>query len=158
MESLKTVDVEMQGVRLRIATEYADLVDYVRMHLPDHVAPGAGEPQIEVRVQWHEGPDIDPESLLVFPGQENLDRVGKRLLAGPDTLVWTNLLRIKNLVMKMQMQGDRLCIDAIYCYTPRAAKIETEPNYRFKKFFGLMSWFVFHPRWLGTSSTSAAST
>jgi hypothetical protein len=142
---LKSVDLEMQGVRLRIRTEYEDLIEYVRMHLPDHVVAETGQPHVQVNVQWHEGPGIDPDALLVFPGQEQLDRVGKRLLAGPDTLVWTNLLRIKNLVLRFQMQGEHLVIDAIYAYTPKASKIEAEPNYRYKKFFGLMSWFVFHP-------------
>ena len=36
-------------------------------------------------------------------------------------------------------------MDAIYHYSPRASKVEAEPNYRFKKFFGLMSWLVFYP-------------
>jgi hypothetical protein len=133
----------MQGVRLCIESEYPDLVDYVRMHLPDHVVE-AGDPHVTVCVQWFEaGAD---ESVLAFPDESQLDRVGKRLLAGPDTLVWTNLLRIKNLTLRLQMHaGDRLRIDARYLYAPRAAKVEAEPNYRYKKFFGLMSWFVFHP-------------
>jgi hypothetical protein len=142
---VNSVDLEMQGVRLRIHTAYGDLIDYVRLHLPDHVVPGGGTPHVQVNVEWHEGPDLDPDALLAFPGQEQLDRVGKRLLAGPETLVWTNLLRIKNLVLRFRMHGEHLEIDAIYAYTPKAAKLETEPNYRYKKFFGLMSWFVFHP-------------
>lgn len=140
---MKSIHLEMQGVHLQIDTDYADLLDYVRMHLPDHVAP-AGTPHVQVNVTWLEGDDVD-ESALVFEGQEELDRVGKRLLAGPDTLVWTNLLRIKNLVLRFRMDGERLTMDAIYRYAPRAAKVESEPNYRFKKFFGLMSWFVFYP-------------
>ena len=142
---MKSVDLDMQGVRLQIRSEYEDLVEYVRMHLPDHVTAGQAEPHIQVNVDWHEGRDLDAEALLVFPGQEALDRVGKRLLAGPDTLVWTNLLRIKNLSMRFRMHDDQLVIDAIYVYAPRASKLETEPNYKYKKFFGLMSWFVFHP-------------
>jgi hypothetical protein len=113
------------------------------MHLPDHVAP-AGKPHVQVNVQWLEGEGIDPETLS-FPGQERLDRVGKRLLAGPDTLVWTNLIRIKNLVLRFRMQDQQLCMDAIYLYAPRQAKVAAEPNYRYKKFFGLMSWLVFYP-------------
>ena len=137
------VVVEMQGVRLAVSSDYPDLVDYVRLHLPDHVTTG-GEPHVEVNVQWHEGAAADP-AALAFPGQEALDRVGKRLLAGPDTLVWTDTLRIKNLVLRFRMQGERLVMDARYAYTPRAAKLEEQPNYRYKKFFGLMSWFVFFP-------------
>jgi hypothetical protein len=140
---VKSIDLEMQGVRLRIASEYGDLVDYARMHLPDHLVT-AGEPHIEVNVRWLEGPEVDP-AALAFEGQGDLDRVGKRLLAGPDTLVWTDLLRIKNLVLRFRLDGERLIMDAIYRYAPKAAKLETEPNYRYKKFFGLMSWFVFHP-------------
>jgi hypothetical protein len=136
------VCVEMQGVRLCIESEYPDLVDYVRLHLPDHVTE-AGDPHVTVAVQWFES-DAD-ETVLEFPDQGRLDRVGKRLLAGPDRLVWTNLLRIKNLTLSLSMHGDRLHMDARYLYAPRAAKVEAEPNYRYKKFFGLMSWFVFYP-------------
>jgi hypothetical protein len=142
---VKSVDLEMQGVRLRIHTDYEDLVEYVRMHLPDHVAPAAAEPHVQVNVRWLEGSGHDPDQVLSFPGQGDLDRVGKRLLAGPDTLVWTNLLRVKNLVLRFTMQGERLTMDAIYLYAPKASKLESEPNYRYKKFFGLMSWFVFFP-------------
>jgi hypothetical protein len=142
---VKSVDLDMQGVRLQIRSEYADLIEYVRMHLPDHAVTAAAEPDVQVNVRWFEGAGLDPEDILVFPGQGELDRVGKRLLAGPDILVWTNLLRIKNLVLRFQVHGNRLVVDAIYLYAPRAAKVETEPNYRYKKFFGLMSWFVFHP-------------
>lgn len=140
---MKSVHVEMQGVRLQINTEYEDLLDYVRMHLPEHIAP-AGAPHVQINVQWLEGEGVDFETLS-FPGQESLDRVGKRLLAGPDTLVWTNLLRIKNLMLRFRMQGETLCMDALYVYAPRKAKVEAEPNYRYKKFFGLMSYFVFYP-------------
>jgi hypothetical protein len=133
----------MQGVRLQIDSDYADLTDYVRMHLPDHVVP-AGAPHVHVHVQWLEGDGIDPDTLT-FPGQETLDRVGKRLLAGRDTLVWTDLLRIKNLKLRFRMEGERLHVDALYLYAPRKAKVEAEPNYRYKKFFGLMNWFVFYP-------------
>ncbi len=141
---MKSIQLDMQGVRLQIATEYTDLLDYVRMHLPDHVSEAPGAPHVQINVRWLEGDGID-ESALVFDGQEKLDRVGKRLLAGPNELVWTNLLRIKNLVLRFRMDGDQLCMDAIYHYSPRASKVEAEPNYRFKKFFGLMSWFVFYP-------------
>lgn len=140
---MNRVCIEMQGVRLCIESQYTDLIDYVRLHLPDHVVE-AIDPHITVAVQWFEsGAD---ESVLTFTDEPQLDRVGKRLLAGPDVLVWTNLLRIKNLTLRMSMHGgDRLRIDARYLYAPRAAKVEAEPNYRYKKFFGLMSWFVFHP-------------
>jgi hypothetical protein len=137
------VVIEMQGVRLAVDSEYADLVDYVRLHLPDHVVD-AGEEQVEVSVCWLNGRREDGAEL-VFPGQEALDQVGKRLLAGPDTLVWTDTLRIKNLVLRFRMQGERLTMDARYAYAPRAAKLDEQPNYRYKKFFGLMSWFVFFP-------------
>jgi len=140
---VKDVCVEMQGVRLRIESDYEDLLDYVRMHLPDHVVVAA-DAHVTVHVAWFEGEDTD-ESVLEFPGQSQLDRVGKRLLAGPNELVWTNLLRIKNLTLRFQMAGEKLRIEARYRYAPRAAKVEAEPNYRYKKFFGLMSWFVFHP-------------
>src|SRR2546422_4968249 len=134
----------MQGVRLRIETEYGDLLDYVRMHLPDHIVE-TGEPQVRVNVRWMEGEGDPDDGLLSFPGQEQLDRVGKRLLAGPDTLVWTNLLRIKNLALRFRACGESLEMDALYFYAPRKAKLEAEPNYRYKKFFGLMSWLVFYP-------------
>jgi hypothetical protein len=134
----------MQGVRIQIDTDYEDLVDYVRMHLPDHLVP-AGAPHVQVNVRWIEGEGDPEDGLLDFEGQKDLDRVGKRLLAGPDTLVWTNLLRIKNLALRFRMQDETLTMDAIYFYAPRKAKLEAEPNYRYKKFFGLMSWFVFYP-------------
>jgi len=137
------VVIEMQGVRLAVCSDYEELVDYVRLHLPDHVTT-SGEPHVEVNVRWQEGAS-NGSAAPAFPGQEDLDRVGKRLLAGPDTLVWTDTLRIKNLVLRFRMQDERLTMDALYSYAPRAAKLEEQPNYRFKKFFGLMSWFVFFP-------------
>lgn len=141
---MNSVHLEMQGVHLQIDSSYEDLLDYVRMHLPDHIAPAAAAPHVRIAVRWLEGDGIDA-SALEFEGQDQLDRVGKRLLAGPNTLVWTDLLRIKNLVLRFRMEGEQLTMEAIYRYAPRAAKVEAEPNYRYKKFFGLMSWFVFYP-------------
>lgn len=140
---MKHICIEMQGVRLRVESEYGDLVDYVRMHLPDHVVDST-DPHVTVNATWFDGPEVD-ESALEFPGQERLDRVGKRLLAGPDELVWTNTLRVKNLTLRFRREDDHMFVDARYWYAPRASKLESEPNYRFKKFFGLMSWFVFYP-------------
>ncbi|MFQ5600917.1 MAG: hypothetical protein ACE5G2_10245 [Candidatus Krumholzibacteriia bacterium] len=140
---MKHVTLEMQGVRLQIRSAYEDLLHYVRLHVPDHIVPG-GDPHIRVNVRWAEGDSPDPE-FLAFPGQERMDRVGKRLLAGPDSLVWTNTLRTKNLALRFQLDGERLNMDASYFYAPRKKKVEEQPHYRYKKFFGLMSWFVFHP-------------
>jgi hypothetical protein len=137
------VVIEMQAVRLAVQSDYEDLIDYVRLHLPDHVTT-ASDAHVEVNVRWHEG-GRDGGVELAFPGQHDLDRVGKRLLAGPDTLVWTDTLRVKNLVLRFRMRDERLTMDALYAYAPRAAKLEEQPNYRYKKFFGLMSWFVFFP-------------
>ena len=139
---MKHVTLEMQGVRLQLRSDHQELIDYVPMHLPDHIVEG-GDPKITLDVQWREGEGIDSE--LTFPGQENLDRLGKRLLAGPNTLVWTNTLRMKNLVLRFELQGDHLHIDAIYHYNPRQKKAEEQPNYRFRKMFSLMSWFVYMP-------------
>jgi len=136
------VTVEMQGVRLQLRSAYKELVDYVPLHLPDHVVEG-GDPHITLDVEWREGKDADP--LLQFPGQERLDRIGKRLLAGPDSLVWTDTLRMKNLVLRFALQGEHLHIDAIFLYNPRQKKVEEQPNYRFRKMFSLMSWFVYMP-------------
>src|SRR5262249_43034810 len=82
---MRSVVVEMKEVRLRLRSEYGELVDYVGLHLPDRTG-AAGDPQITVDVLWFEGGATD---VLDFPGQDRLDRVGKRLLAGPGELVWT---------------------------------------------------------------------
>jgi hypothetical protein len=136
------VTVEMQGVRLQLRSDHQEWLDYVPLHLPDHVVDG-GDPHITVDLEWRQGKDAEP--LLEFPGQEKLDRIGKRLLAGPNQLVWTNTLRMKNLVLRFELQGEHLHIDAIYHYDPRQKKVDEQPNYRFRKMFSLMSWFVYMP-------------
>src|SRR5438105_9178080 len=55
----------------------------------DLCAP-AGGPQVRIAVRWLESEGDPDPALFAFDGQERLDRIGKRLLAGPDTLVWTN--------------------------------------------------------------------
>ena len=136
------VTVEMQGVRLQLRSECQDLIDYVPLHLPDHIVEG-GDAKITIDVQWREGKKAEP--LMTFAGQEKLDRIGKRLLSGPNSLVWTDTLRMKNLVLRFELLDDHLHIDAIYHYNPRQKKAEEQPNYRFRKMFSLMSWFVYMP-------------
>ena len=139
---MKHVTVEMQGVQVQLRSEHQELIDYVPWHLPDHIVEG-NNPQITLDIEWRDGKDADP--VLEFEGQSKLDRIGKRLLAGPNSLVWTNTLRQKNLVLRFELQGEHLHIDAIYHYNPRQKKAEEQPNYRFRKMFSLMSWFVYMP-------------
>jgi hypothetical protein len=151
---LEHVDIEMQGVRIRVRSAFAPLPRYLRTHLPYHVAmngnvPGPEAaphtaPDIDVKVRWFDAADA-PEDALVFEGQEALERIGKRHLANDDVLVWTDTVRVKELAFRFRVAGRRLAVEATYIYAPRADKLACNPHYLERRLFGLTSWFVFHP-------------
>ncbi|HKA89509.1 MAG TPA: hypothetical protein VKE22_17710 [Haliangiales bacterium] len=141
---MSTVTLLIQGVRIQIACDVDDFVDYIGLHLPAHGDASGGEPNISVRVRWLEGDTFTPQALA-FPEERELDEVGKRLFAGSDILVWTNVLRIKDLSLRIRRHEDRLLIDAHYLYAPKPARLEAQPDYRSRKFFELVRWFVFYP-------------
>jgi len=61
---VKSVHLEMQGVHLQIDSSYEDLLDYVQMHLPDHIT-AAATPHVRIAVRWLEG-DIDASAFCRF--------------------------------------------------------------------------------------------
>lgn len=140
------LDLEMQGVRVRLRSAFEPLLRHVRAHLPYHVTQHGENVDIDVHVRWIDGStESDVDAMLAFPGQSKLDRIGKRHLAGASELVWTDTARVKNLAFRFRLEDRRLAIEAVHVYAPRADKVAHNPHYLERRLFVLTHWLVFHP-------------
>ena len=135
----------MQGVKLRLNSNCQPLVEYMSEHICDFALPEVRQPEIEVNVLWLDKDEYDP-AVHHFPDLDQLDRIGKRLLADEQQLVWLDILSAKGLQMRFRLDGEKFCVDAIYHFKPSSSKpLETHDAYRYKKFFSLMKYFVYFP-------------
>ena len=149
---MASLGVLMNGVRLNLHSEHAPLIDYAREHLGGPVPADGGcglateplaEPDLEVRCLWSEGDRDDTRNP--FPADPTLERIGKRMLGNPDTLVWLDPQRMLGLQLRVRRDGGRWLFDVAYRYHPGEKHRHELSEYEYKKFFSLMSYLVYYP-------------
>ena len=149
---MASLGVGMHGVRLNLHADHTPLVDYAREHLGGEPAIAAGsglvtephaEPDLEVHCLWSEGERHDTSNP--FPADTGLERIGKRMLGNPDTLVWLDPQRMLGLQLRVQRVGQRWRFDVAYRYHPGEKHRHELNEYEYKKFFSLMSYLVYYP-------------
>src|SRR5262245_51707782 len=143
---MPSLGVLLHGVRLSLHSEHAPLVDYAREHLGGAgglAAECVADPEFEVRCRWSEG-DAG-ESANPFPADGPLERIGKRMLGNPDELVWLDTQRMPGLKLRVRRAPGRWSFDVAYHYRPGAKHQHELEEYRYKRFFDLMSYLVYYP-------------
>jgi hypothetical protein len=139
----------MHGVRLNLESAHDTLVAYAREHLGGLATDALADPDLEVRCLWSEGPRDDTRNP--FPEEAGLERIGKRMLGSPDTLVWLDPQRMLGLQLRIQRRPggsrgeNRWCFDVAYRYHPGEKHRLDLAEYEYKKFFSLMSYLVYYP-------------
>ena len=143
---MPSLGVRMHGVDLNLHAEHAPLIDYAREHLGGAsglATEPLAEPDLEVRCLWSEGERDDTSNP--FPADPTLERIGKRMLGNPDTLVWLDLQRMLGLQLRVRRDGRRWRFDVAYRYHPGVKHRHELREYEYKKFFSLMSYLVYYP-------------
>jgi hypothetical protein len=138
------VDLEIHGVRVRFAANRADLAAYVPAHLGGFEAREPGEPQIDVRVLWI-GEDDPHRGRDAFPGQGALAPLGKRMLEGPDELVWHEILTAKRLQLRFRLAGERLAMDALVLSESSKKESRKRDPVLAREYFRSMVHLVYYP-------------
>lgn len=140
--TMERIGVEMHGVRLNLACNYTALLEYIECLLEGHSGPVWESPDLEVTGTWRTDPTPDTSQS---PATPELDRLGKRMRASDDHLVWFNTHRNKNLQLGFRRRGATLVFDVDYCYRPSAKKLVQYPEYEYRKFFSLLPYLVHFP-------------
>ena len=72
--------LEIQDVRLRLASNSRDFIEYAPLHAPGCEDSGDSAPESEVNVLWGPEAEFDP-ALPRFAGLDELDWIGTRMRA-----------------------------------------------------------------------------
>jgi hypothetical protein len=148
--------VTLHGVRLNLHSEHAPLVEYAREHLGGRLPEEGGcglataplaHADLEVRCLWSEGPRDDGGNRFPAgdPAEAPLERIGKRILGSPDTLVWLDPQRMLGLQLRVRRRERGWAFDVAYRYHPGEKHRGDLQEYEYKKYFSLMSWLVYYP-------------
>lgn len=135
--------VRMHGVSLTLESDHLPLLEYAAEHLRDLVEAPSGAPDLLVKCYWLQG-EWDSEANP-FPKSAPMNVIGKRMLGKTDELVWLDTLRMKGLQLRFRREHGAWRFDVAYCFHPKKEKIESLPEYEYKKYFSLMSYLVYYP-------------
>ncbi len=139
----RTIGFEMYGVKLNLTGDYPALLEYQETLHPGLSGPAHQSPHLEVYAHWIDEPK--GRGVSYFPGSENLNAMGKRMLIGENELVWIDTHRDKDMQLRFRRNGDTPVFDVAYCYQPSQKKLAKYPKFRQKKFFDLARYLVFFP-------------
>lgn len=137
------IGVSQHNVSINISSNNPKLVAYAREHLRGLARRPLVAPDIEVRCEWVEQnwqPEKNP-----FPHDEQYIVYGKRMLGKKNELIWLNTQRMKGVQLRFRREGGRFHFDVVYSYHPQIEKIDSLPDYEYKKYFSLMSYIFYYP-------------
>jgi len=133
----------MHGVNLTLESDHAPLLAYASEHLHGLVREPSAKPDLAVKCWWSPG-EWDPEANP-FPVEGPLNVIGKRMLGTAEDLIWLDTLRMKGLQLRFRRGREQWHFEVAYCFHPKKEKIESLPEYEYKKYFSLMSYLVYYP-------------
>lgn len=140
---MKTLGVRLHGLSLNLESNHAPLLAYAAEHLHEMAVAPHAAPNIAVRCAWSEGDWEAEQNPFRVTGALNV--IGKRMLGDSETLIWLDTLRVKGLQLMFRREGSRWIFDVAYRFHPKKEKLESLPEYEYKKYFSLMSYLVYYP-------------
>jgi hypothetical protein len=143
-EQSNCIGIRMHGVRLNLQCDHRPQLDYTADLMGEHVCDPWDEPDIEVTGSWRL-PSNGREARERAFDVTGLDAYGKRMHIGPDTLVWSDTYRDKNMQLRFGRNGAAYAFDVIYSFLPSAKKDAKYKDYESKKYFDLVRYLVFFP-------------
>jgi len=138
--------IEIQGVRLQVASNAPLFIDYVPRHLHAFTPEQEASADIEVNVLWVRDSQYD-RKVHRFGGLEALDKIGKRMYGNEHELVCQSVTTVKHLQLRFRFDGQKLTVDAIARYRSKGdLHLRDEANAAIcKEFFKAMLHFVYYP-------------
>lgn len=124
----RAINIEIQGVRLRLISENSDCLDFVRLHTDPYLSKGDRQPNIEVRFRWNKL-GVFGSHRSGFEYQEGLNKVGRRILTDGNG----NLHKIFDDVPGLEMlftvdKEDNLSVAADYHFRPGLGPVQSILN------------------------------
>ena len=135
--------VRMHGVSLTLDSNHAPLLAYAREHLHGLTEAPASAAPLRVFCDWSVG-EWD-EDRNPFASNRALNVIGKRMLGNADELIWLDTLRMKGLQLRFRREPEHWRFEVAYCFHPKKEKLESLPEYEYKRYFSLMSYLVYYP-------------
>lgn len=137
------IGVCLHGVTLNLESDHPPLIDYAAKHLHGLVEQPAPAPDLVVKCWWSEG-GWDSEDNL-FLSNDRLNTIGKRMLGNDEELIWLDTLRMKGLQLRFRRENGQPRFDVAYRFHPKKENVDNLPEYKYKKYFSLMSYLVYYP-------------
>ncbi len=133
----------MHGVHVTLDSNHAPLLAYAREHLHGQTEAPARAAQLRVYCHWTQGEWN--EEANPFQSTQPLAVIGKRMLGNAEELIWLDTLRMKGLQLRFRREAEGWRFDVAYCFHPKKEKLESLPEYEYKRYFSLMSYLVYYP-------------
>ena len=143
MHNSAEIQLSINGVTLKLASNHFPLVEYAEEHLGGLTSPAGAPCDINVNCLWEEAP-WDAEANP-FPVNGEMNKIGKRMLGKTDELIWLNTVKMKGLKLRFRKEKSHFAFDVVYSYQPRVKKGVEIPEYIYKRYFSLMSYVVYYP-------------
>ena len=143
MSTISPLGVCMHGVHLTLDSNYAPLLDYAREHMHGQTEMPAPDAPLRVYCHWTQGEWN--EEANPFQSAQPLAVIGKRMLGNTEELIWLDTLRMKGLQLRFRREPEHWRFDVAYCFHPKKEKLESLPEYEYKRYFSLMSYLIYYP-------------
>ena len=146
-DSIFSVQVRWHDVVVEVNCNHAPIINHIREHVrPLVVAEAVSRPQISVNVNWREAKNSAEEyPLLALAENRGAHKIGKRLFRIDGKLLWTDIIRTKNMVTLLEMDDEQLRITYDHYFELPEKKLQRNPNYRYEKYFSLLKYFLYFP-------------
>ncbi len=145
-ENYKSVQVNFNDVVIEVSCNHKPLI----RHITEHVRPLAAannhhQPNVNIKVNWRETEQEKSFPLLSLSESPEAIKVGKRLYRVDGKLLWTDIIRRDNIVTLLSLRDQTLNVEYDYYFDLSPQKLERNPDYRSKRYFSLLKYFLYFP-------------
>lgn len=142
-----SVQVRWHDVVVEVHCNHTPFISHIREHVKPLVcSETVTEPHVTIQINWMEatdGPPVYP--LLSLADAPDTRKIGKRLYRAGHRLLWTDIIRSKNIVSLFSLQGERLNVRYDHYFELPLKKLQRNPHYRYEKYFSLLKYFLYFP-------------
>lgn len=137
--------LQCNQIRVEICCNHAPLLEQIAEHTrPLVVKRLSGEAEICISINLWEA-ERKEFPLLRLAEDPKAVQVGKRLFRVHGGLLWSDLIRAKNMALFCRLNEHQLCLEYDYYLELPAKKLERNPDYRYEKYFSLTKYFFYFP-------------
>ena len=141
-----SVQVNFNDVVIQVSSNHSPLIDHIKEHVRPLISgENSDAPNVSININWRENEPEKRFPLLALAEKPEAVKIGKRLYRLNDTLLWTDIIRVDNMVSLFSLKDEQLTGEYDYYSDIPPKKLEKNPDYRSKKYFSLLKYFLYFP-------------